>query len=336
MKALFIGGTGNISTSVSTLAIEKGVELYLLNRGQRKSEIPGATQLTGDIKKPDDVAGLIDGHHFDCVVNWIGFTVDDMERDIELFAGKTNQYVFISSASVYQKPLSHPIVTESTPLANPHWAYSRRKIACEDRLMREYRDNGFPITIVRPSLTYGDRLIPLVINSWGKPYTVVDRMKQGKPVIVPGDGTSLWTITHSDDFAKGFVGLMGNQQTVGHSFHITSDEVLTWNQIYEEVARAVGVEPELVHLPSELIMAFSPHEEGSLVGDKAVSVIMDNSKIKRFVPDFTATVSWAEGVRRSIAWFEADRSRIQIDDGANALWDRMIQVYNSALEQARQ
>ncbi|MBD3241693.1 MAG: NAD-dependent epimerase/dehydratase family protein [Chitinivibrionales bacterium] len=331
MRVLFIGGTGNISTSVSRLAVERGHELYLLNRGNRDIDIPGAKSITADINEPDKVRKALGDLRFDTVVNWIAFAPSDIERDIELFTGRTDQYIFISSASVYQKPATTHIITESTPLVNPHWEYSRNKIACEDRLMLELRERGFPITIVRPSLTYGDQLIPLVINSWNKSYTAVDRIKRGKKVIVPGDGNSLWTITHSDDFAKGFVGLLGNQRAIGHAFHITSDEVLTWNQIYNEVGRAVGVEPKIVHIASDTIAKFYPWEEGSLHGDKAVSAVFDNAKIKSFVPDFTATITWAEGMRRAIAWYEAEPGRIQIDDESNASWDKTIEAYERIL-----
>jgi nucleoside-diphosphate-sugar epimerase len=333
MKALFIGGTGNISTSVSNLAMRNGVELYLLNRGTRGIEIPGAHSIVADIGKPDEVRKALGKHTFDCVVNWIAFSPADIERDISLFAGKTQQYIFISSASVYDKSRS-PYITESTPLANPYWDYSRNKIACEERLMKEYREKNFPFTTVRPSLTYGERLIPLVINSWGKSYTIVDRMKKGKKIIVPGDGTSLWTITHADDFAKGFAGLMGNQQAVGQAFHITSDEVLCWNELYREVGRAVGVEPQLIHIASDTIIKFQPWEEGSLHGDKIPSSICDNSKLKKFVPGFTATISWAEGVRRSIAWFEKDPKRIEIDEPANEQWDTIITAYEKVYPKA--
>lgn len=323
-KVLFIGGTGTISASASRLAVSRGLELYLLNRQARGVSIPGAHTIKADITCPDQVRAALRGHHFDTVVNWINFVPAGIERDIDLFAGVTNQYIFISSASVYQKPSTDYLITESTPLANPHWDYSRNKIACENRLMEEYRNAGFPAVIVRPSLTYDERLIPLVINSWGKSYTVVDRIKRGKPVVVPGDGSSLWTITHAQDFAKGIVGLLGNLRSIGHSFHITSDEVLTWDQIYREVGRATGCDPTIVHLTSEQILSFAPDEEGNLLGDKAVSTVFDNSKIKRFVPDFCANIPWAEGVRGSLAWFEAEPGRIEIDSAANELWDRMI------------
>ena len=232
----------------------------------------------------------------------------DIERDLEFFRGRTRQYIFISSASAYQKPSTDYLITESTPLANPHWDYSRNKIACEERLLKAYREEGFPGTIVRPSLTYGENLIPLVINSWERSYTVVDRMLKGQKVIVPGDGTSLWVITHNSDFAKGFIGLLGNEQSIGHAFHITTDEVLTWDQLYRTVGAAAGVEPRLVHIPSDFMVACLPEMEGTLIGDKSVSVVFDNAKIKRFVPEYLATTRFAQGIRQSLAWFDADPS----------------------------
>ena len=239
---------------------------------------------------------------------WIGLPLrrEDIERDLRLFSGRTGQFVFISSASAYQKPPSHYLITEETPLENPFWDYSRDKIACEQRLMQAYREKGFPVTIVRPSLTYGPSQIPLCVGSWQHPYTVIDRMKRGQKIIVPGDGTSLWVLTWNGDFAKGFLGLLGNPKAIGEAYHITSDEVLTWNQIYREVGRALGVEPEIVHVPSDLIAAYDPDALGSLTGDKVNSSVFDNSKIKQLVPDFNCTVPWAEGVRRAIAWHMAD------------------------------
>jgi nucleoside-diphosphate-sugar epimerase len=331
MKVLFIGGTGNISTSASKLAVERGFDLYLLNRGKTGIDIPGAKTITANINEPEQVSKALGDQHFDAVVNWIAFTPKDIERDIELFSGRTNQYIFISSASVYQKA-ADCVITESTPLANPHWEYSRNKIACEQLLENQYREKGFPFTTVRPSLTYGEQLIPLIINSWGaKSYTLVDRIKKGKKVIVPGDGTSVWTITHSDDFAKGIVGLLGNQRAIAQSFHITSDELLTWNEIYAEIGRAVGAEVKMVHIASDTLIRYLPHEEGSLHGDKNGSSIFDNSKLKRFVPDFAASITWAQGLRRSMAWFEAEPGRIQIDEAANATWDKIIEDYEKYL-----
>ena len=268
---------------------------------------------------------------FDAVVDWVTFTTADVERDIRLFRGRTNQFIFISSASAYQKPVGHYLITESTPLANPYWQYSRDKIACEDRLMNAYREEGFPITIVRPSLTYGDTQIVLAVNSWQKSWTVVDRMRRGKKVIVPGDGSSLWVATHNSDFAQGLVGLLGHQQAIGHAFHITSDEVLTWDQFYRITAQAAGVEAHIVHIASDFVGACLPEEVGGLIGDKAVSVVFDNSKIKRFVPGYCAKVPFAQGIQRTIAWFDADSRRKQIDEDANVSWDKLIDTYESGL-----
>jgi len=333
MKILFIGGTGLISSACSELAVEQGHELYLLNRGQsQKYPVPdGVILLRADIRRdPEGVAALLAANTFDSVVDWVAFTTDHIQTDIDLFRGKTRQFVFISSASAYQKPPLDYVITESAPLANPHWQYSRDKIACEEMLNDAYRQDGFPITIVRPSLTYGPSQIPICVGSWAHPYTVVDRMLRGEKVIVPGDGTSLWTVTWNADFAKGFLGLLGNQRAIGHAFHITSDEVLSWNQIYEELAAALGVTPKLVHISSELIAAYDPDMHGSLIGDKAQSAVYDNGKIKRFVPNFLAPTTWAMGVRMALEWFAEDESRRTIDHEANRIWDQIIAAYESA------
>jgi nucleoside-diphosphate-sugar epimerase len=314
MKVLFIGGTGNISTAVSKLAIQRGMDLHLINRGIRKVDIPGAKFIRGDISNPDQVKSLLKGHQWDVVVNWIAYTDSDINRDLDLFRGKTRQYIFISSASAYQKPLIHPVVTESTPLANPYWEYSRDKIACEERLNNAYRNEAFPMTIVRPSLTY-DTVIPVALGGWTE-YNIIERMRRGNKVIVHGDGTSLWTITHSEDFAKGFVGLMGHQQASGHAFHITSDEILTWNQIYQAVAEAGKIDESQV---------------GNLLGDKATSVIFDNTKIKTFVPDFQATIPFKEGIKRTVAWFEENPGQKVISEETDKMMDRIIQVYEGKL-----
>ncbi len=325
MKVLFIGGTGNISASVSRQAIDRGIELYLLNRGKRISNIAGAKSIIGDIARPGEIKSTLNGHTWDAVVNWIAFTEQDIERDYELFRGRTKQYIFISSASVYQKPLAFPIVTESTPLANPFWQYSRNKIACEMALNSYYRQEQFPVTIVRPSLTF-DTVIPVPIGGWTD-YTIVERIKKGKKIIVHGDGTSLFTITHADDFAKGFLGLLGHQQAIGESFHITSDEILTWNQIHEALAEAVGHEAKIVHIPSDVLAEFDEELRGSLIGDKATSAIFDNTKIKRFVPDFTATIPFKLGIRKTIDWFEADSARQIVRKETNAWMDKIISRY---------
>jgi nucleoside-diphosphate-sugar epimerase len=334
MKVLFIGGTGLISSACSELALERGLKLTLLNRNQsKKYPIPtGAHLLEDDVHgDPAGLARLLGSQRFDVVVDWIAFTLEDIERDIRLFSGKTGQFVFISSASAYQKPPKHYIITEETPLENPFWDYSRDKIACEDRLMGEYRQRGFPVTIVRPSHTYGPSQIPLCLDSWQHPWTVVDRMKRGKKMIIPGDGTSLWVLTWNGDFAKGFLGLLGCPEATGQAYHITSDEALTWNQITLEAAHALGLNPEIVHIPSDLIAAYDPEATGSLIGDKANCAVFDNRKIKELVPDFVCTVPWAEGVRRAIAWHEADPARCTIDNEANQRWDTILAAYERAL-----
>lgn len=335
MKVLFIGGSGNISGATSKLAIEKGIELYHLNRGKIKFELPGLKSLKADITKVEEVQKVLAGHEWDVVVNWIAFKPEDVQRDFKLFNGKTKQYIFISSASAYQKPCSYPVITESTPLANPYWDYSRDKIACEDLCMKLYREKNFPITIVRPSLTY-DTVIPVAIGSWDD-YTIVDRMIKGKPIIVHGDGSSIWTVTHSEDFGRGFVGLLGHQQAIGQSFHITSDELLTWNQIYEAVGAAVDVKPNIVHIASDFICAESKKidwiwmggnfQDGNLLGDKAVSTIFDNTKIKTFVPEFKAVVPFKQGIKRTIEWFQADKSRMVVHADYNRFMDKIIDAY---------
>ncbi len=327
MKLLFIGGTGLISSACSELAAARGHELFLLNRSaSTKYPVPaGATVLQADVHADETrLAGLLAGRRFDAVVDFIAFAVNDAERDLRLFRGRTDQFIFISSASAYQKPPQHYIITEETPLENPFWEYSRNKIACEDRLMQAQREDGFPAAIIRPSLTYGPSQIPLCVNSWLHPWTAIDRIKRGKKLIVPGDGASLWVMTWHEDFAKGLVGLLGNPQAVGQAFQITSDEVLSWNQIYLEVYKALGVEPNIIHVPSDLIAAYDNHAIGSLIGDKANSVVFDNSKIKRFVPDFNCEVTWAEGLRRALAWHEAHPEFQTVDNRLNALWDKII------------
>jgi len=331
MKALFIGGTGNISTACSRLCLEKGIDLYILNRGNRMlPELEGATFFRADINNTKQIQKLLKNHEFDVVVNFIAYNPEEVNRDIKLFSGKCKQYIFISSASAYQKPPTHPIISESTPLSNPYWDYSRDKIACEELLMKNYREKGFPSTIVRPSHTY-ETVIPVAIGSW-EDFTIIERMRKGKEVIIHGDGSSLWVITHSRDFAKGFVGLMGNQRSIGHSFHITSDEVLSWNQIYEAVADAAGAELNAVHIASDFICREADKLEqtwmrGNLLGDKAVSAIFDNSKIKSFVPDYVATIPFKEGIWRTVEWFDKDPSRIRIDDTNNHLMDTILKAY---------
>jgi nucleoside-diphosphate-sugar epimerase len=326
LKVLFIGGTGIISSACSQLALERGIDLYLLNRGQSSRPTPPeAKTLNGDIRDPGSVRTAIEGHDFDAVVNWIAFTPQHIETDLDLFQGRTNQYIFISSASAYQTPPHSLPVTESTSLHNPYWEYSRNKIACEERLMRAYRDEGFPMTVVRPSHTYDKTLLPMH-GGW----TIVDRMRQGQKVIVHGDGTSLWTMTHHRDFAQGFVGLLGNGRTIGDTFHITADEWLTWNQIFTIVAQAAGTDPRLVHIPSDFINRFDQDWGASLLGDKTHSMIFDNTKIKRFVPDFNPVIPFEQGAREIIAWYDADPARQTINHDLNHTLDTILQAYERA------
>lgn len=335
MKLLFIGGTGLISSACSDLAVEGGHELFILNRSV-STKYParrGATVLQADVYRDEAaLAGLLADHRFDAVVDFIAYSVKDIERDIRLFREKTDQFVFISSASAYQKPVKNYLITEETPLENPYWEYSRNKIACENRLMQADRDEGFPATIIRPSHTYGPTQIPFAVGSWSHPWTNVDRMKRGQKLIIPGDGTSLWVLTWNADFAKGLVGLLGNQKALGEAFQITSDQVLSWDQIYFEVYQALGLEPNVIHIPSEFIAKYWSEAVGSLIGDKSNSVVFDNSKIKRFVPDYVCEVNWAEGVRRSLAWFEAHPEFQTIEQEMNPIWDRIIASYERAYQ----
>jgi nucleoside-diphosphate-sugar epimerase len=334
MNVLFIGGTGIISTACTELAVARGIHTTLLNRSKRGT-INGAHTLALDITDTAAASKALEGTSWDAVVDFIAFTPADVQSRLDLFRGKARQYIFISSASAYQKPLSDYLVTESTPLANPMWDYSRNKIACEELLNKVHRDENYPVTIIRPSLTFGDTIVPIAVNSWLKGYTVVDRMRRGLPVIVPGDGLTLWTITHNTDFAKGLVGLLGNRSALGHAFHITSDEALTWNQIYQQTAEAAGAPPpKLVHIASEFLAACVPSMTGSLLGDKSHCALFDNSKIRRFVPDYVATTRFSQGIARTIAWYDADPVRKVIDTEASASWDRIIKAYDRGLEAA--
>ena len=325
MKVLFIGGTGVISTACTELAVQQGIDLTLLNRGQTTRPSPNGVKTSrGDIGDPAIAEQLAD-RAWDSVVDWIAFTPEHVQRDIDLFRGRTGQYIFISSASVYQTPPARLPVTESTLLDNPYWDYSRQKIACEELLVQAYRDEKFPMTVIRPSHTYNPTKIPLLGG-----YTTLHRMRQGRKVIVYGDGTSLWTLTHHKDFAKGFVPLLGHSSTIGEAIHITSDEWLNWNQIYEIMAQALGVEPQLVHVPSDLIAAFDSEIGAGLWGDKSNSMIFDNSKIKRLVPDFACTMPFSWGAREIVEWYDADPARRVVDKPLDKLMDRIISAYESA------
>ncbi|MBC7291308.1 MAG: SDR family oxidoreductase, partial [Actinotalea sp.] len=320
-KVLFIGGTGIISSACSALAVERGLDLYVLNRGTTSSRpLPeGATLLQGDIRDVGSARAALGDHEFDAVVDWVAFTPDHVRTDLELFRGRTGQYVYISSASAYQTPPERLPITESTPLRNPFWEYSRNKIACEDVLVQAYRDEAFPATIVRPSHTYDRTLVPLD-GGW----TAVERMRQGKPVVVHGDGTSLWTLTHHTDFARGLVALLGHPRTLGEAFTITGDDVLTWDQITRALAAAAGVrDPRIVHVPSDVISAEDPDWGAGLLGDKAHSAVFDTAKIRSIAPDFTTTVRFEQGAREIVEWHDADPARRVVDERLDALMDRL-------------
>lgn len=327
MRALIIGGTGTISSAVVDRLLEKNWEVYVLNRGTKplpKAAIP----IIADINEEQLVAEKIKDMHFDVVCEFIGFVLEHVERDYRLFAGKTNQYIYISSASAYHKPARNYIITEGTTLANPYWQYSRDKIACEEFLMKMYRENGFPVTIVRPSHTYNEQHIPLGVHGKKGFWQVVKRIQEGKPVIIQGDGTSLWTLTFNTDFAVGFVGLMANPHAIGEAFHITSDETLSWNQIYQTIAQALGVELHPYHVASEFLNSVGPDYdyEGSLTGDKSVSVVFDNSKLKRAVPEYKAVVSFAEGVRIALDYILAHPECQQEDPEFDRWCDKVVDM----------
>lgn len=334
MKVLFIGGTGTISTAISKALIAAGHQLYVINRGSRNDIFSGKINaITVDINDETTAAKKLEGMSFDVVCDFIGFVPEQLERDYRLLKGKTKQFMYISSASAYQKPLSDYRITEGTPLANPYWEYSRNKIACEDYLMKLYREEGFPVTIIRPSHTYDERSVPLGVHGENGSYQVIKRMLQGKPVIIHGDGTSLWTMTHNSDFAKGFIGLMGNIHAIGEAFQITTDETLTWNQIYSAIADCLGVPLKAYYVPSDFLAAVSDYDfTGSLIGDKANSVVFDNSKLKRAVPDFCPTVRFDIGVKQTVEYVMA-HEECQVEDKKFDAWcDRVI----AALERAKE
>lgn len=337
MDVLFIGGTGIISTACVTAALEAGHDVSVLNRGRSAlpKQVGEIRTFTADASNEVEVRDALGGRRFDAVIQWTAYVPKQVELDLRLYAD-SGQYVFISSASAYEKPPTNWLITESTPLRNEFWQYSRDKIACEAVLRAAHESTGFPMTIIRPSLTYGRSQIPLAIGSWAKPYTVVDRMRRGARVLVPGDGTSIWTITHSSDLARGLIPLLGLPEAIGEDFHITSDEALTWNQIYALVGKAAGIEPDLLHVPSDGMVAADPDLLGTLWGDKINSSVFDNSKLRSVVPDFKAVVPFEEGIRDTVAWFDADASRQQIDENANRLWDRVAHVYAEALRQLAQ
>lgn len=326
LRVLFIGGTGIISSACSELALARGIELDLMVRGRSPRPIPaGANVLDADIRDPASARRALDGKTYDAVVDWIAFEPRDIDVDIELFAGRCRQFVFISSASAYKKPVDHWPITEATPLHNPYWQYSRNKIACEERLMRAYREQGFPTTIVRPSHTYDKTLLPF--DPYKAGYTVLSRLRRGLPVVVHGDGTTLWVLTHHRDFAKGFVGLLGHPKAIGEVFHITSDELLTWNQIFEQIAAAAGCKARLVHVPSAIIASEHAEWGAGLLGDKAHSVMFDNRKIRGLVPDYVATIPFAQGAREIVDFYDRHPEFEPVDATVDALMDRLSERF---------
>ncbi len=327
MKALFVGGTGQISMAITRKLVNDGWDLYVLNRGNRTTELPdGVKTIIADINDEEAVLKAIDGMHFDCIGEFIGFTVDQVERDYRLFKGRTDQYIYISSASAYHKPVGSYIIDEGTTLANPYWEYSRNKIACEEFLMKKYREEGFPVTIVRPSHTYDERNIPLGVHGNKGFWQVIKRMQEGKPVIIQGDGTSLWTLTFNSDFAIGYTGLMGNRHAIGEAFQITSDETLTWNQIYQTIADALGVKLNAMHISSDFLAAVGKQFDynGSLLGDKSNSVVFDSRKLKSIVPQMTTYVPFHIGVRKSLEYV-LSHPECQVEDPEFDAWcDKVI------------
>ena len=325
LRVLFIGGSGIISSACSRVAVDSGIELFVLNRGRSAARPlpPGVNMLRADIREPGSVRDEISGLEFDAVVDWVAFTPGHVRTDIELFRGRTAQYVFISSASAYQTPPARMPVTESTPLRNPYWQYSRDKIACEDLLVAAYREEGFPATIIRPSHTYDQTSVPFD-GGW----TVLGRMLAGKPVIVHGDGTSLWTLTHHDDFARAFVPLLGHPRTIGEAVHITSDDVLTWNQIAQALAASLGVTARLVHVPSDAIAAADPAWGAGLLGDKAHSMVFDNAKLRSLVPGWRAVIPFERGAREIAEWYLADPARQVTDASLDVTMDKLAAAWS--------
>ena len=334
MKILLIGGTGTISSAITRQLAASGHELWLLNRGNRRSEVPAnVKQIIADIDDEKSVLSGLPAETFDAVCEFIGFVPQQVERDVRLFRGRTRQYVYISSASAYNKPAASHMITEGTTLANPHWQYSRNKIACEELLMKEYRENGFPVTIVRPSHTYCERAVPLSVHGLKGSWQVLKRMMDGKPVLIHGDGSSLWTLTWNEDFARGFIGLLGNPKAIGEAFQIMSDEQLTWTQIYKCVANALNITPKLYYVASDFLAAVAPKEwdfEGNLLGDKSVTVCFDCTKLKRAVPGFQATTRFDEGVHRCVEHILA-HPELQVPDPEFDAWcDRIIEAQEQA------
>lgn len=333
MKILFIGGTGTISSAITRALVDKGEDVWLLNRGNRNDEFKGKVKelIVKDVNDENEVLNVLKDEKFDVVCDFIGFVKSQIERDYRIFAGRTNQYMYISSASAYDKPCRDYVITEGTSLSNPYWKYSRDKIECEEFLMKMYRENNFPVTVIRPSHTYCEREVPLGVHGKNGSYQVLKRMLEEKPVIIHGDGTSLWTMTHNSDFAKGFIGLMNNPKAIGEAFQITSDETLTWNQIYETVAKALNVELNAYYVSSSFLAGAGDFDfEGSLLGDKANSVVFDNTKLKRAVPGLSMNVRFEEGVKKTVDYVLSHEECKKEDPEFDAWCDRVIEFLEKA------
>lgn len=338
MRALLIGGTGTISSAITgSLSENPDWELYLFNRGKHEGEIPANVKvIRGDIEDEEQAARLLEGMQFDCVGEFTGFRPEQVERDIRLFAGKTKQFIYISSAAAYHTPPARPQITEGMLLKNPYWQYARDKIACEEVLLKAFREDDFPVTIVRPSHTYGERMIPFSLESPKGSWPVIRRMMEGKKIIVPGDGSSLWTITFNEDFARGFIGLMGNPHAIGEAVHITTDEVLTWDQMAQAVADALHVEYKPYYITTDVLVELNPELVGGLNGDKRHSVIYDNTKLKQLVPGFVARVPWRVGVQRALSRILSCADLRPEDPEFDRWCDELIMVYEEALERAKE
>ncbi len=331
MKALFIGGTGTISTEITKLCAKKGWDLTLLNRGNAAGSVPeGVRVIKGDINREEEVRELLKDEKWDVVADFIIFTPEQLQRDLRLFEGKTGQYMFISSASAYQKPLSTPWITEGTPLHNPYWEYSRNKAKCEQILREAYDSRNFPITLIRPSHTYCERSVPVAIHGRGGSFQILERIRQGKRIIIPGDGLTLWSLTHSRDFAVAFEGLMGNPHAIGEAYHIIGDESLTWNQIHECIGRALGAEIKPVHIPSETLGKLWPELVGNLIGDKSNNVLFDNSKIKRAVPEFMTRTRFDQGARECVEYMYSHPECQQLNPEFDSWYDSLIEAWDRA------
>lgn len=330
MKVLFVGGTGIISTEVSRLALKKGIELVLLNRGKHSQNVPDEAEiLIADIDDEADVRQKLSGRHFDAVVDFIVFRPEQAERDIRIFSGICDQYVLISSACIYQKPVALFPITEGSQIENTRWDYADDKIKCEAVLTKAYHQEQFPMTIVRPSHTYSDALLPVSLCGAGGPWGVAARMLAGKPVFVHGDGLTLWTVTHSRDVAKGIIGILGNRHAIGEAVHITCDELVSWDDIYNAIANALGVTPKLLHVSTEMLAAFFPEQYIHMMGDTANCAIFDNTKIKRLVPDFIATTRMEQGVRSAVKYHLAHKERQILDAAFDSTCEKMLDAYQN-------